>query len=160
MAPELRVGQLVARYLPATENWIHTLISAVPDACSLVMNRGARENADRFPSRQVSLPDLASEACGPEALGLERNGVSPTFLAAARDFRCQVLHAHFGTEGALGLPLARALGVPLVTSFYGFDASSLPHERAWKRPLADLFAGGTLFCAEGPVLADRLVGLG
>src|SRR3954470_22093867 len=156
MAPEIRAGQLVARYLPATENWIHTLVSAMPDVSSLVLNRGGRENADQFPSRQVSLCDLAAEACALEAESLDRSGISPTFLAAAQEFGCQVLHAHFGTEGALGLPLARALGVPLVTSFYGFDASSLPHDKAWKQPLTDLFAGGTLFCAEGPVLAARL----
>ncbi|MES3020109.1 MAG: glycosyltransferase [Pseudomonadota bacterium] len=34
-----------------------------------------------------------------------------------------LVHAHFGPNGVYALPLARALGVPLVVSFHGFDAT-------------------------------------
>src|SRR3984893_396102 len=34
-----------------------------------------------------------------------------------------VLHAHFGRGGALALPIARALGIPLVVTFHGGDAT-------------------------------------
>lgn len=43
---------------------------------------------------------------------LHRHGVRPALV-----------HAHFGPEGVYAIPLARALGVPLVTTFHGFDAS-------------------------------------
>jgi colanic acid/amylovoran biosynthesis glycosyltransferase len=33
----------------------------------------------------------------------------------------RLVHAHFATDGLLALPLARALGVPLVTTFHGYD---------------------------------------
>jgi tetratricopeptide (TPR) repeat protein len=71
-----------------------------------------------------------------------------------------VLHAHFGTEGILALPLARHLGIPLVTSFYGYDAGSLPRNSEWRRAFSCLFAQGTLFLAEGPALAQSLERLG
>lgn len=32
-----------------------------------------------------------------------------------------LIHAHFATDGLIALPLARALGVPLVTTLHGFD---------------------------------------
>lgn len=32
-----------------------------------------------------------------------------------------LIHAHFATDGLLALPLARALGVPLVTTLHGYD---------------------------------------
>lgn len=34
-----------------------------------------------------------------------------------------LIHAHFGVEGVYGLPLACQLGVPLITTFHGFDAT-------------------------------------
>jgi colanic acid/amylovoran biosynthesis glycosyltransferase len=34
-----------------------------------------------------------------------------------------LLHAHFGPDGVLALPLARALGIPLVTSLRGYDVT-------------------------------------
>ena len=37
--------------------------------------------------------------------------------------RPAVIHAHFGIEGVYALPLAERLGVPLVTTFHGFDAT-------------------------------------
>src|SRR5207245_11773829 len=33
------------------------------------------------------------------------------------------IHAHFGRGGALALPIARALGLPLVVTFHGGDAT-------------------------------------
>jgi glycosyltransferase involved in cell wall biosynthesis len=40
-----------------------------------------------------------------------------------------VIHAHFGRGGALALPLARKLGLPLVVSFHGGDATKDKHYR-------------------------------
>lgn len=37
--------------------------------------------------------------------------------------RPALIHAHFGVEGVYALPLAKKLGVPLVTTFHGFDAT-------------------------------------
>jgi len=37
--------------------------------------------------------------------------------------RPALIHAHFGIEGVYALPLAARLGVPLVTTFHGFDAT-------------------------------------
>jgi glycosyltransferase involved in cell wall biosynthesis len=34
-----------------------------------------------------------------------------------------LVHAHFGVEGVYALELARELGVPLITTFHGFDAT-------------------------------------
>jgi glycosyltransferase involved in cell wall biosynthesis len=40
-----------------------------------------------------------------------------------RPERPALVHAHFATDGLIALPLARALGVPLVTTLHGFDVS-------------------------------------
>lgn len=35
----------------------------------------------------------------------------------------KLIHAHFGVDGVQALPLARRLGIPLITTFHGFDAT-------------------------------------
>jgi glycosyltransferase involved in cell wall biosynthesis len=41
----------------------------------------------------------------------------------------RIVHAHFGRGGALALPLAQKLGVPLVVTFHGGDATKEKHYR-------------------------------
>lgn len=43
--------------------------------------------------------------------------------------RPRLIHAHFGRGGALALPLARALDLPLVVTFHGGDATKDAHYR-------------------------------
>ena len=45
------------------------------------------------------------------------------YLHMLEENRPTLIHAHFGVEAVYALPLARKLGVPLVTTFHGFDAT-------------------------------------
>ena len=58
------------------------------------------------------------------------------------------------------LPYSRRLRIPLLTSFYGYDASSLPAREGWLLRLRELFRYGTAFAVEGPVMKRRLEALG
>ena len=40
-----------------------------------------------------------------------------------RPHRPRLVHAHFGPDGLIALPLARALGIPLVTTLHGYDVA-------------------------------------
>jgi glycosyltransferase involved in cell wall biosynthesis len=51
-------------------------------------------------------------------------GLAPTFFQQVRNLHPQLIHAHFGSDGALALPLARDLQIPLLITFHGFDATS------------------------------------
>jgi len=46
-----------------------------------------------------------------------------------RALRPLLLHAHFGPGGALALPIARSLAIPLVVTFHGADATKETHYR-------------------------------
>jgi glycosyltransferase involved in cell wall biosynthesis len=59
----------------------------------------------------------------PEGLRLKLLGSAPRLLARLREARPALVHAHFATDGLLALPLAEALGVPLVTTLHGFDVT-------------------------------------
>jgi colanic acid/amylovoran biosynthesis glycosyltransferase len=54
------------------------------------------------------------------------------FLPNKQDFaalRPRIIHAHFGRGGALALPIARQLGIPLVVTYHGGDATKDKHYR-------------------------------
>lgn len=88
-----------------------------------------------------------------------RNHRLPLYRALAR-VRPAVVHAHFGPAGYDILPACRRFGWPLLTSFYGYDASSLPRQEGWAVRLNELFRSGTRFVVEGPAMRRRIVGLG
>jgi glycosyltransferase involved in cell wall biosynthesis len=77
-----------------------------------------------------------------------------------------VLHAHFGPGGALALPIARALGIPLVVTFHGADATKETHyrrrlvPRIYGRRLAALQREAALFVCVSEFVRDRLLARG
>jgi len=83
------------------------------------------------------------------------------FAKALRQENACLLHAHFGEWGYRCLKLKRRTGIPLVTTFYGWDMSRLPAQSAaWRERYRTLFQEGDLFLAEGPVMREGLIGLG
>jgi glycosyltransferase involved in cell wall biosynthesis len=71
-------------------------------------------------------PDLAGGrlvASPAAALRLKLLGDARPLAERVAPYRPRLLHAHFATDGLLALPLAEALGVPLVTTLHGFDVS-------------------------------------
>jgi glycosyltransferase involved in cell wall biosynthesis len=78
-----------------------------------------------------------------------------------------LIHAHFGVEGVYALPVARRLGIPLVTTFHGFDATlstaALLSSPAWAN--YPLFRGrlarqGDLFLCASSFIRDRVLAMG
>ncbi|HVQ09969.1 MAG TPA: glycosyltransferase, partial [Allosphingosinicella sp.] len=81
----------------------------------------------------------------------------------------RLIHAHFGTDGLKVLPLARALGVPLITHLRGYDVtlskaaligSGRPTWIRYALGRAKLMRGGDLFLAVSDALRARAIALG
>lgn len=83
-----------------------------------------------------------------------------------RALRPRLVHAHFGRGGALALPIARALGIPLVVTFHGADATKETHyrrrlvPRVYARRLAALQREAALFVCVSDFVRDRLLARG
>jgi glycosyltransferase involved in cell wall biosynthesis len=83
-----------------------------------------------------------------------------------RALRPRLIHAHFGPGGAFALPLARALGVPLVVTFLGGDATKETHyrrrpvPRVYLRRLAALQREAALFVCVSEFIRERLLARG
>ena len=73
-----------------------------------------------------------------------------------------LIHAHFGPDANYILPVTRKLGIPLITSFYGYDVSSFPKEYFGlaKRAYRNLAKEGTLFLAMSEDMKNNMVRLG
>lgn len=80
-----------------------------------------------------------------------------------------LIHAHFGTDGLLVLPLARALGVPLITSLRGYDVtrsdgallrSARPIWMRYALGKKRLQRGGALFLAVSDALRAQAIARG
>jgi glycosyltransferase involved in cell wall biosynthesis len=91
----------------------------VPKGRTLVINRGG------FSGRAVEVV-------------FKSLGIAPGFFRNVRAIRPSLIHAHFGMDGVLALPLARALAIPLIVTFHGVDVtmsdeylsrSDYPHRR-------------------------------
>jgi colanic acid/amylovoran biosynthesis glycosyltransferase len=91
------------------------------------------------------------------------------FLRELAARRPVLIHAHFGVEAVYGMELAERLGVPLVTTFHGFDATLRPSQLlrsrkpTWIHYLlkrAELKRRGALFIAVSAFIAAQLERLG
>jgi colanic acid/amylovoran biosynthesis glycosyltransferase len=154
-------------FLTISENWIYPQIVDVPGVqtkvfCREVINRECFPLPDKTIILQASPPD--------KALGFpkifnalaRRLGSKATYAGLSlRSWRPHVLHAHFGPRGWETLALKSRLNIPLVTSFYGYDAWMLPQtEPVWLKRYEQCFSKGEAFLVEGPAMRNRLVDLG
>ncbi len=71
----------------------------------------------------------------------------------------RLIHAHFGESGLDMLPLAKALKIPLLVTFHGYDASSSLRNKRYVSGLKDLFDYAHII-AVSRTMADRLIGIG
>src|SRR5699024_1764813 len=158
-----KVAHTALIYFRLSENWIHTQIKYLKGWESMVLaNR--TENLDTItwkPSvyaREDELPFVVRAA---DSLVMLAAGYYPSFYYRAKKENVDLVHAHFGPMGYLSSALVRAIDVPLVTTFYGYDASMLPKEGPkWRGRYKVLFERGSRFLVEGPAMKDKLKGLG
>lgn len=155
------VAHQVGTYLRSTENWIHQQIRFAAHVRAVVLAKRT-ENVDRFAIDSLyalrRLP--TAERLWNSAAGAVL-GYQPFFLKTCRTEGVRLIHAHFGLRGTKALGLARALDVPLVTSFYGADMYVHPKGvEGLRRRYGSLFARGQAFLVEGPAARARLLHLG
>jgi hypothetical protein len=145
-----------------TERWIEIQAEAADRYGSRLIGNSVAEGA----SPQPYWLDATSRIDARAAYGLmfAARGLPLAGLSwSLRKSPPSVVHVHYGLYGAQHIPLARRLHAPLVTSFYGYDATEerfTRGERPWGRRYARLFDGADAFVAEGPAMGRRLEALG
>lgn len=83
-----------------------------------------------------------------------------------RVLKPRLMHAHFGRGGALALPIARQLGLPLVVHYHGGDATKDKHYHRglvptiYRQRLAELQREAALIICVSDFIRDRLLARG
>ncbi len=141
-------------------SWIYNQIAWLERWRPVVLTQEAR-NLDQYP-----VADLWSS----EGLDVPRRlinrivrrwtGQYPFYGGILRRAGARVVHAHFGYQGCRCLRAIRSTGLPLLTTFYGADASSFARLPQWRRRYVELFERGRLFLAEGATMAGHVAAAG
>jgi glycosyltransferase involved in cell wall biosynthesis len=128
-----RVIHFKAGFLSPTETFVYNQIRYLQQVESTVFCRYQKSSPfdlngisvyDKTPLLPWKLDRMVAGMAF--SFGIPISFLIRSFLTKARSFDPSIIHAHFGPDGAYILPLARLLGVPLITSFYGYDVSEFP----------------------------------
>ncbi len=145
----------------ASETFVRTHVASLERFRPLLVGLDDRGNVPTGLRDLMILPES-----GLDRLRLRLLGPSPALVRRVRAHRPAVLHAHFGPDGLAALPLARMLGIPLVTTLHGYevsrsDARLLTSGRlSWMRYALQgrqLMAGGDLFVAVSEAVRRRAI---
>jgi colanic acid/amylovoran biosynthesis glycosyltransferase len=150
----------LSKYLATTLNWLHTILRSA-DSYEPIMFARTTSNLQDFPLKKLyALSDLG-RIRRLYNLGVYKSfGYFPLFYKAAKDNNIDLLHVHLGYDGYRMLPLKRKLRVPMVTGFFGIDASKYLQWPEWRQKYQRLFDEGECFLALGPRMREALVDAG
>ncbi len=103
-----------------------------------------------------------------EELVYKRLHLAPAFWQRLRSLSPALIHAHFGPDGVIALPLSRGLGIPLVVTFHGYDATtkdeyarkSFYNHRVYLRQRETLQNEAHLFIAVSHFIQEKLLAQG
>ena len=161
----INVAHFISRWLPLTQNWVHTQLSHLPPQhvrSSVVCYETVQDSAYAWDPviamRQMNDPGYVLSS-------IVRKTVSPRYYPhlrrALKQLDAHVLHSHFGDSAWVNAPAARAAGVAHVATFYGYDGNRLPHEKpVWASRFRELFNDVDAVLCEGPAFAAKLQHLG
>lgn len=91
--------------------------------------------------------------------------ILPDWLRSLEAINAKLIHAHFGFDGVLALPLARKLQIPLVVTFHGYDITNEDYSnsisgwihRVYKRRRRLLFKEAKLVIAVSQFIRSKLI---
>ena len=151
-------------YLGLTETFIHEYLAAFRRVRPVVVAERLM-HLDLFPlpagaSLHRSPPPRRTAAWLLDALRRRLRGGRPHLESILAREQVRVLHAHFGPTACGLLDARRRTGLPLVTSFYGYDASMAQVTSEFGPLYRALFEQGDVFLVEGTAMGSKLEGLG
>jgi colanic acid/amylovoran biosynthesis glycosyltransferase len=159
---KLKVCHFVTFYLPVTQNWIYSQL-ARNEECRAAVLCQRLVNPEQFPFDAV-YPICQSN--GPASVPnrllhkvFERYPSEP-HLSIVRRIKPDILHGHFLLESWRNYRLVRRLNIPLVTTCYGQDVTSLLRKPFWAARSRKVFELGAAFIVEGEYMGKMLAAKG
>jgi colanic acid/amylovoran biosynthesis glycosyltransferase len=158
------VAHVVECYLGLTETFIHEYLTAFSRVRPVVIARRL-ENLEAFPlppsaTLHVSPPRRGSAAWARTAVRRKLRGGEPHLEEILSSEDVRILHAHFGPTACTLAALGTRVRQPLVTSFYGYDASMTQVVEEFRDAYRRLFDRGEVFLVEGTAMKGKLEAIG
>jgi colanic acid/amylovoran biosynthesis glycosyltransferase len=171
----MRIAHITDSFSPLSETFIYDYITELERSSSVENHvvTFSRQNIKDRPFENVHLAPLPSRwhperawekvkqhlhltEANDSHLNICRRRILPNLKCLNPD----VIHAHFGPIGVMIAPIAEALGIPLVTTFYGYDISSLPRDLAWRKRYQNLFRSLASATVLSQDMRQRLIEVG
>ena len=145
-----------------TDRWVDTQARAAEHYEARLLGYLADRDGASTPTHWLPVDDRLDLYLAYRSM-FKTAGVGPRWLASA--FRASpplLLHAHTGLVAALLRGFSRSLDIPLLASFYGFDATKhhLRTQATWRRRYSALFSTASAVVVEGPAMAEKVSALG
>ena len=155
------VAHSVNPFLFGTGSWVYSQLVGLRRWRAIVVCK-RREHREEFPFDDVfALVDRPLLLQVWERIGRRLSaGTFPFMKSAIAERGARLLHSHFASQGWTDLPLARATGIPHLTSFYGADIWKNSRDPLWNKRYRALFAAGTSFLVEGNAMRAKVESLG
>ena len=158
----MNVGHLIQWFPMLTETFIRSYLRHAKKSHPLVLAETLFLDVDdQIPVSYLIDSDDRKQFSRDQLRYFLRELNYPTcYQKLAKKKKTDLLHAHFGQVGYKTLSLKERVKCPLVTSFYGIDASLLIKSRGWQKRFAHLFDVGDAFVCLGTQMKDRLCAVG
>ncbi|MFH1175277.1 MAG: glycosyltransferase family 4 protein [bacterium] len=140
------IAHLRRDFLPITETFIENQILGLENFDSVVL---AREASGRFLSGSRGFKIFSKKSAGAKSLlKIASKKEEDFFIKKINESRACLLHAYFGADAWYFLNLKKRTNLPLIVSFYGYDAYSLPKK---------MFGAGKLILKKVFVVCDLVL---
>lgn len=162
------VAEINKQFFALSETFIHFYISNIKNFKPVCFAWRKQINPALFPfpkedyySIKEQLPFIAWYLRGGVKRIFNKFVDRKFFLNTFIERKIKLIHSHFGPVGWWALDLKRSLGIPMITSFYGYDlGDKIEDLRNWKTRRNELFLYGDMFLVEGNFMRDRLNAIG
>jgi colanic acid/amylovoran biosynthesis glycosyltransferase len=162
---QIKILHVTERFLGETEGWVYPQVKGDGMWESAVASL-YRANEEVFPVAEVyafsqTFPSITRNRMARSFLYRYPSPAIFWFQRVLRKKEFDIMHCHFGDFSFHALPLKATLKIPMVTMFYGYDATMLPFSNpVWRKRYQKLFSAGDIFLAEGSNMLRILVQLG
>ena len=123
-APGGAVLHFAARWLPASEGFVHDLVAHL-ERPGVVVGSGPLENGERFAFDDGRAPHSLATLQALTPRGVRQKAVTARLVLLARRHSVGIVHAHHGYRVEQVLGVARRRSLPLVLSLHGDDVTGL-----------------------------------
>jgi colanic acid/amylovoran biosynthesis glycosyltransferase len=167
---DLRLAVVVEDFLPISQVWIWRQIKLQGLAPKVILTY-QKSNSEVFDFPDIVVASVENRWIKKirKKLWFVFKYVEPrisrkrsiVFKSALKNYKINLVHAHFGTVGTEIADICKELNIPLVITFHGFDATSVPDRwPGYKKKLRSTFDACSVVISISKYLSQKIAELG